>query len=239
MRVVRRGKTYKLTVDDDVAEGTYLHQLEIFIVLLCQCSSTFLAVCNCTTKESISENLHSSNTVNVIFSLNQPFCVSVRQCSLFFSFFCLSFQPIPSTLPVSRTNGGRPHTVGVPQHWNGHDDRAPLCIQHPVQLHRSSAEPEVLRTPSIHYLLTCFVLQCREHIPLTGARVHSGQVTSLYLELLLLKCMYRISIKCFSPWSDGIGCQWLSGLLIQADNGTKEVDAVTPWIHALEHCRTA
>lgn len=27
VRVVRRGKTYKLTVDDDVAEGTYLHQL--------------------------------------------------------------------------------------------------------------------------------------------------------------------------------------------------------------------
>jgi len=43
VRVVRRGKTYKLTVDDDVAEGTYLHQLEMFSGL-CQCNCTMRGV---------------------------------------------------------------------------------------------------------------------------------------------------------------------------------------------------
>lgn len=48
-----------------------------------------------------SNSLHPSNTVTVIFSLNQPFCVSVRQCSLFFSFFVFLFNPSPPPSPSS------------------------------------------------------------------------------------------------------------------------------------------
>lgn len=50
---------------------------------------------------TISVRLHQSNTANVIFSLNQPFCVSVRQCSLFFSFFVFLFNPSPPPSPSS------------------------------------------------------------------------------------------------------------------------------------------
>lgn len=65
---------------------------------------SLVSVCNCATETAsgyvtVSDSLHPSNAVNVIFSLNQPFCVSVRQCSLFFSFFVFLFNPSPSPSP--------------------------------------------------------------------------------------------------------------------------------------------
>lgn len=48
-----------------------------------------------------STSLHLSNAATAIVSLNQPFCVSVRQCSLFFLFFVFFFNPSPPPSPSS------------------------------------------------------------------------------------------------------------------------------------------
>nr|XP_057933768.1 neurexin 3a isoform X4 [Doryrhamphus excisus] len=102
VRVVRRGKIYKLIVDDDVAEGTYC-------INLGSCCHDFVTPHVATDNTDAfhracrnviwSGSLHPSNTLNVIFSLNQPFCVSVRQCSLFFFLFLSFFSKFPSPAP--------------------------------------------------------------------------------------------------------------------------------------------